>query len=67
MQGLQTGVNKRPIYRPRELAEPTRELIGNGMKGQLFWDRDGEIWTSGTLRLPQSRLRKGDFEIRLVV
>jgi hypothetical protein len=60
-------VIKRPIDLTRELAEPTRKLIGNRMEGQLFLDRDGETGTLWTLWLPQSRLWRGDFGIRLVV
>jgi integrase len=54
----QTGVKKRPIYLTPELAELTRKLIGGRTEGHLFLNRYGEPWTTDTLRLRFSRLRK---------
>ena len=62
-----TGVIERPIYLRREVAELTRKLIGIRTEGRLFWDRDAETWTTGTLWLPLARLGEGDQGIRLVV
>jgi integrase len=54
----QTGVRKRPIYLTPHLAELTRLLIGGRAEGNLFLNSDGEPWTTDTLRLRFSRLRK---------
>jgi integrase len=54
----QTRVKKRPIYLTPELAETTRRLMGGRSEGYLFLNRYDEPWTTDTLRLRFSRLRK---------
>src|SRR5262249_5209069 len=48
----------RPIYLTPELADLTRNLIGGRIEGHLLLNRNGEPWTTNTLRLRFSRLRK---------
>jgi integrase len=53
-----TGVKKRPIYLTPELADLTRKLMAGRTAGHLFLNRNGEPWTTDTVRLRFARLRK---------
>jgi integrase len=53
-----TGVKKRPIYLTPELVELTRKLAGTRTEGYLFLNRYGDPWTTDTVRLRFTRLRK---------
>jgi integrase len=53
-----TGVKKRPIYLTPELAELTRRLIDGRTEGPLFRNRDGNPWTTDTVRCRFRNLRE---------
>ena len=53
-----TGVKKRPIYLTPELVELTRQLIGTRTEGHLFLNRDGNPWTTDTVRCRFRNLRE---------
>ena len=54
----QTGIKKRPIYLSDPLVELTRALVDGRTAGNLFRNKRGEPWTTDTVRLRFSRLRK---------
>ncbi|MGO9470508.1 MAG: tyrosine-type recombinase/integrase [Isosphaeraceae bacterium] len=53
-----TGVRERPVYLTPELAELTRSLIGGRTEGYLFLNRDGNPWTTDTVRCRFRNLRE---------